>query len=143
MNGLLLFAVAISGVRADFGPYEQSADYDDGWYGGWPTESFRSTPVIGLSLNILQSSDLCDEGYTVLAPEGNAVRTPGPMIVDKDGHLVWTKQYGQTRDVNIYQFKGDPYLTFCVGSHFAAGYGDASTCYMVSWFTSIIEVSHD
>ncbi|RJE24332.1 Arylsulfotransferase ASST [Aspergillus sclerotialis] len=131
MHGLLISLVAISGVRADFGPYEQSTAYDDGDYGGWPTESFRSTPVIGPSLNILQNSDLCNDGYIMLAPEGNAVRTPGPMIIDQDGHLVWTKQYGQTRDVSVYQFKGDPYLTFCVGPHFIAGYGDASTCYML------------
>lgn len=133
INGLLILnLLATSGVRADFGPYEQSTAYDDGDYGGWPTESFRSTPLIGPSLNILQKSDLCQDGYVMLAPEGNAVRTPGPMIIDQDGHLVWTKQYGQTRDVSVYQFKGDPYLTFCVGPHFVAGYGDASTCYMVS-----------
>lgn len=128
----VLFLAALVPALADYGPYEESTDYDLGQFGAWPTESYRSSPVIGPSLNFLQHSTFCDDGlYTVLAPSGRTVRTPGPMIIDQEGHLVWTKQYGRTENVNVYGYKDASYLTFCVGDDFVAGYGDASTCYMV------------
>lgn len=132
MFSLLALALILVHVRADFGPYQQSVEYDDGAFGAWPTESYRSNPVIGPSLNLLQDSHFCaDRLYTFLAPAGEAVVTPGPMIIDQDGHLVWTKQYGRTSTVGVYSFKGTTYLTFCVGKGAIAGYGDAETCYMV------------
>lgn len=127
-------------VRADYGPYQQSPDYDAGAFGAWPTESYRSSPVIGPSLNVLQNSQFCADGpgpgqYTFLAPAGGVVRTPGPMVIDQAGHLVWTKQYGRTDAVDVHRFRDAPYLTFCVGRDFVAGYGDPATCYMVSFKT--------
>lgn len=125
-------------VRADYGPYQQSPDYDAGAFGAWPTESYRSSPVIGPSLNVLQDSQFCADGpgqYTFLAPAGGVVRTPGPMVIDQAGHLVWTKQYGRTDAVDVHRFRDAPYLTFCVGRDFVAGYGDPATCYMVRFKT--------
>lgn len=119
-------------VEADYGPYTQSPDYDSGAFGSWPTESYRSSAVIGPSLNVRQSSDFCSDGYTFLAPTGRVVRTPGPMIIDSEGHLVWTKQYGRTGSVDVHSFHGEVYLTFCVGRDYVAGYGDAGSCYLVS-----------
>lgn len=131
MLTVLLTSLALA-ASADFGPYQQSTAYDDGEFGAWPTESYQSSPVIGPSLNYLLHNEMCDDGrFTMLAPSGGVVRTPGPMIIDQNGHLVWTKQYGRTENVNVYRFKDASYMTFCVGDSFIAGYGDASTCYMV------------
>lgn len=132
MFSLLVLTIILVHARADYGPYQQSAEYDDGAFGEWPTECYRSNPVIGPSLNLLQDSQLCLDGqYTFLAPAGQAVDTPGPMLIDQDGHLVWTKQYGPTSTVGVYSFQGTTHLTFCVGKDYVAGYGDADTCYMV------------
>jgi hypothetical protein len=53
------------------------------------------------------------------------------MIIDQDGHLVWTKHYGQTYNANVYRYKGQDYLTFWVGNDGIVGHGDG-TYYMVS-----------
>ncbi|KAL4894808.1 ASST-domain-containing protein [Aspergillus ambiguus] len=128
---LALAAIGISSVRADFGPYFQSTAYDEGKYGAWPTETYRSTAIIGPSLNYVQYSPACNDGqYTLIAPRGGSVRYPGPMIIDQDGHLVWTKYYGQTYNLNIYRFKGQDYLTFWVGDDGIVGHGDG-TYYML------------
>ncbi|GES58136.1 hypothetical protein CDV56_101790 [Aspergillus terreus] len=130
-NLLALVAVGLTSVRADFGPYFQSTAYDEGDYGAWPTETYRTTPIIGPSLNYIQYSPACNDGqYTLIAPRGGSVRYPGPMIIDSDGHLVWTKYYGQTYNLNIYRFKGQDYLTFWVGDDGIVGHGDG-TYYML------------
>ena len=119
---------------ADHSPYQQSDAYDTGLLGSWPTETYRSSPLLGPSLNYIQHSALCndDDGlYTLLAPRGYNVRTPGPMIIDQDGHLVWTKGYGQTHGVGVSRFRGTDYLTFGVENDGIRGFGDG-VYYMVS-----------
>lgn len=121
-------------VRADYGPYLQSEDYDEGKFGSWPTETYRSTPIIGPTLNYLESSTQCKDGqFTLIAPRGGGVATPGPMIIDQDGHLVWTKEYGSTYNLNVYRYRGQDYLTFWTGNDGITGHGDG-TYYMVCSF---------
>ena len=132
LNGvLILLALVIARVQADYGPYIQSAAYDEGKFGEWPTETYRSSPIVGPALNYLQYSDECKDGlYTFIAPRGNKVANPGPMIIDQDGHLVWTKLYGQSYNLNVYTFKGQDYLTFWVGNDGVGGHGEGAY-YMV------------
>ncbi|ODM21221.1 hypothetical protein SI65_04274 [Aspergillus cristatus] len=113
-------------ASADFGPRNQSTDHDNGLLGTFPTETYRSSPLIGPSLSYIQDSLLCHDGlYTLLAPRGSEVRTPGPMIIDSDGHLVWTSTgYGNTHAVGIYEFKGEGYLGFGVENNGLKGFGD-------------------
>ncbi|KAK1149065.1 hypothetical protein N8T08_007742 [Aspergillus melleus] len=114
-------------VQADYGPYHQSVDYDEGKFGAWPTETYRSTPIIGPTLNYLESSTQCKDGqFTMIAPRGAGVATPGPMIIDQDGHLVWTKDYGKTYNLNVYRYRGQDYLTFWMGNDGITGHGDGA-----------------
>ncbi|KAE8387156.1 ASST-domain-containing protein [Aspergillus alliaceus] len=128
LDGLLiLLGLVLVSVRADYGPYFQSADYDEGKFGEWPTETYRSSPIVGPSLNYQKYSDECKDGlYTFIAPRGNKVANPGPMILDQNGHLVWTKHYGQTYNLNVYTFKGQQYLTFWVGDDGVRGHGEGA-----------------
>ncbi|KAB8073765.1 ASST-domain-containing protein [Aspergillus leporis] len=123
----LTATLAFTPIQADHGPYIQSTAYDDGKFGEWPTETYRSSPIVGPALNYLQYSDECKDGlYTFIAPRGNKVGNPGPMILDQDGHLVWTKKYGQTYNLNVYTFKGQDYLTFWVGNDGVGGHGEGA-----------------
>jgi hypothetical protein len=125
-------ATAFTSVQADRGPYFQSSRFENGDLGQWPTETYRSSALMGPILNYVESNPQCKDGqYTLIAPRGMAVRNPGPMIIDQDGHLVWTKYYGQTYNVNVYKYKGQDYLTFWVGNDGIVGHGDG-TYYMVS-----------
>ncbi|EDP51097.1 conserved hypothetical protein [Aspergillus fumigatus A1163] len=124
-------ATAFTLVQADRGPYFQSSRFEDGDLGQWPTETYRSSALMGPILNYVESNPQCKDGqYTLIAPRGMAVRNPGPMIIDQDGHLVWTKHYGQTYNVNVYRYKGQDYLTFWVGNDGIVGHGDG-TYYML------------
>ena len=128
---LILLVLVIARVQADHGPYFQSAAYDEGKFGEWPTETYRSSPIVGPALNYLQYSDECKDGlYTFIAPRGNKVANPGPMILDQDGHLVWTKRYGQSYNLNVYTFKGQDYRTFWMGNDGVGGHGEGAY-YMV------------
>ncbi|KAF9891481.1 hypothetical protein FE257_003948 [Aspergillus nanangensis] len=123
-----LATIGLVSVQADYGPYIQSSAYDEGEFGNWPTESYRSSALIGPSLNYIEYSPACNDGqYTLIAPRGGGVPHPGPMIIDQDGHLVWTKYYpGQTYNLNIYTFKGQDYLTFWAGDDSIVGHGDGT-----------------
>ncbi|OJK00134.1 hypothetical protein ASPACDRAFT_13246, partial [Aspergillus aculeatus ATCC 16872] len=121
-------------VLADEGPYNQSQLYDQGRMGSWPTELFRSTTTVGLAVNWVQTSPRCKVAgeYYLLAPRGASVHRPGPMILDPDGHLVWTREYGQTYNLNVQRYRGQEYLTFWVGSDADVGHG-RGTYFMVSY----------
>ncbi|OJJ49013.1 hypothetical protein ASPZODRAFT_60894 [Penicilliopsis zonata CBS 506.65] len=112
-------------VAADIPAYHESADYDRGLKGSWPHQYYRSAPEVGPVINYRQHDERCDDGqYTLIAPRGGGVTTAGPMILDQKGALVWTKPYGQTYNVNIYNFKGRDYLTFWTGNDGVVGHGD-------------------
>ncbi|PYH46281.1 arylsulfotransferase family protein [Aspergillus saccharolyticus JOP 1030-1] len=131
-------------VSADKGPYNHSLLYAQGRMGSWPTELFQSTTTVGLAVNWMQEDPRCrpklahngmgdgegEEYYYLLAPRGTSVHKPGPMILDSQGHMVWTKAYGQTYNVNVQRYKGREYLTFWVGSDGDGGHG-AGVYYML------------
>ncbi|QMW43667.1 hypothetical protein G4B11_007037 [Aspergillus flavus] len=139
---LILLVLVIARVQADHGPYFQSAAYDEGKFGEWPTETYRSSPIVGPALNYLQYSDECKDGlYTFIAPRGNKVANPGPMILDQDGHLVWTKRYGQSYNLNVYTFKGQDYLTFWMGNDGVGGHGEGAYYMLDSSYREVYKIN--
>ncbi|KKK14755.1 hypothetical protein AOCH_005521 [Aspergillus ochraceoroseus] len=127
----LALAIFLNAVRADNGPYQQSKAYDNGDFGSWPTENYRSTPILGPSVNFIEQSSKCDDGqYILIALRGESVVTPGPTILDQNGHLVWTKHYGQIYNLDVYAYQGEDYLTFWAGDDTLGGHGDG-TYYML------------
>ncbi|KAE8379758.1 ASST-domain-containing protein [Aspergillus bertholletiae] len=143
LNGvLILLAFVIARVQADQGPYFQSAAYDEGKLGEWPAETYRSSPIVGPALNYLHYSNECKDGlYTFIAPRGTNVANPGPMIIDQDGHLVWTRHYGQTYNLNVYTFKGQDYLTFWVGDDGVRGHGEGTYYMLDSSYQEIYKIN--
>lgn len=92
--------------------------------------------------NFVRYGQACRDGlHTLIAPRGSDVYTPGPMILDQDGHLVWFKPMGQTYNMNVQTYKGQEYLTFWSGDDSIVGHGEG-TYYMVSRFTEKKEISY-
>ncbi|KAE8154206.1 ASST-domain-containing protein [Aspergillus avenaceus] len=142
LDGLLIvLALFLVSVCADSGPYLQSSAYDEGRFGEWPTETYRSSPIVGPALNYLQHSDKCKDGlYTFIAPRGSRVAHPGPMILDQDGHLVWTTEYGQSYNLNVYNYKGQDYLTFWMGNDGVGGHGEGAYYMLDSSYQEVYKI---
>lgn len=144
INALLVLVLCIS-ATADQEPRFRSQKYAKGFDGPYPLQRYRSADVSGPILNYWQRSVACQDGmYTILAPRGDSVRQSGPMIVDQLGHLVWFKRYKSTYNANVYEYKGERYLTFWAGDDSVRGHGEGSY-YMVSLrysfdFTRWVEV---
>lgn len=118
---------------ADIEAYYQSDYFESGGAGKFPSQRFKSSQAIAPTLNFLQYEPPCRDGlYTFIAPRGGGVMAPGPMILDQDGHLIWTKNYGQTYNMDMQMYKGEPYLTFWTGDDSIVGHGKG-TYYLVSW----------
>lgn len=129
---LLLLTLLSTGSLADEANLWRNENYANGSDGAFPLQRYRSTDVHGPILNYWQRSRACDEGgYTILAPRGDSVSHPGPMILDAEGHLVWFKEYPTTYNANVYTYKGERYLTFWAGNDAIGGHGDG-TAYLVS-----------
>jgi hypothetical protein len=127
----LVLAILTTLALADIEPYYRSKAYEQGELGHWPQQTYHSSSLVGPVLNYLQRSELCRDGsYTMITPRGSSIESAGPMIVDDDGSLVWTKRYGPTYDLNVYRFKGEEYLTFWVGDDAVVSHGSGSY-YMV------------
>lgn len=130
---LLLSAITTPASADALRPYYHSPEYDSGDYGAWPRQLYRSSAVSGPLLNYVEDSERCKEDgvYTFIAPRGYAVRgLAGPMIIDQQGSLIWSKPYGQTYNVNVYNYKGQRYITFWSGDD-SKGHGSGAY-YMVS-----------
>ncbi|OJJ75816.1 hypothetical protein ASPBRDRAFT_116928 [Aspergillus brasiliensis CBS 101740] len=133
--GTLTVALAaflfLTSALADVGPYFDSELYEQGRMGPWPIETYRSTSTVGAAVNFLQYGPQCkDDQYYFISPRGYSVHKPGPMILDQKGRLVWTKPYGHTYNLNVYNYKGQDYLTFWVGDDGKVGHGEG-TYYML------------
>lgn len=104
--------------------------YDLGLYGFGPSRSFVSFDEQSRTVEISPAGAQCDPGYTFLAPRGDSVAHPGPMIVDAHGELVWAKYHrATTQDFKVQQYKGQDYLTYWQGDE-EDGHGRGSW-YMV------------
>lgn len=106
--------------------------YDLGYYGFGPSHSYVSFHEESPSIDITPADAQCDPRYTFIAPRGDSVRHPGPMILDANGELVWTKHnQGTTQDFKVQEFNGERYLTYWQGDE-EDGHGVDGAWYMVS-----------
>jgi hypothetical protein len=129
----LCLTVLVFPVLADVKAYYQSDAYEKGELGEWPQQTYLSSDLIGPVVNVLQHSDLCDDGlYTMITIRGTKVPSPGPMILDQKGNLVWTAEgYVEPYGLSKYTYKENDYLTFWAGEN-GLGHGDGMY-YMVRY----------
>ncbi|KAJ5947976.1 hypothetical protein N7466_000991 [Penicillium verhagenii] len=121
-----LWLLLLAGITtADQETRFRSEKYAHGFEGAFPLQRYSSAGVLGPILNYWETSIACDDGlYTIIAPRGGAVHHSGPMILDKQGHLVWFKEYETTYNANVYTYKGERYLTFWAGDDLVRGHGE-------------------
>ncbi|KAF4120345.1 Arylsulfotransferase (ASST) [Geosmithia morbida] len=88
--------------------------YDWGWYGWYPTKGFRSFRGTVPRLDFLQWDERCMDGYYLMTPKGRLVDTPGPLVVDGRGNLVWSGalSIGAASDLASQTYRGKRYLTY-------------------------------
>ncbi|EAW12330.1 arylsulfotransferase family protein [Aspergillus clavatus NRRL 1] len=105
--------------RLDLSPY------DLGLYGFGPSRSYKSFEYESPLVEITEWGAGCDPRYTFLAPRGDSVAYPGPLILDADGELVWTKyNWATTQDFKMQRYNGSDYLTYWQGTEIESrGYG--------------------
>ncbi|KAM5346426.1 hypothetical protein ACJ41O_009431 [Fusarium nematophilum] len=100
--------------------------YDWGWYGAFPRKSYQSFGAESPRPLLAQIDERCDDGYTFIEPRGFYVGTPGPVILDNAGNLVWMEtKWGQAMDLKVQYFNGKEYMTFWHGTDngtFGEGY---------------------
>lgn len=126
LSSLLLFTAA---TNADLLPFIADNAYDNGDFGSYPYQEYKSSPLKGPRVNILATSDRCTGGDELLFlnPRGRSVVPgPNPMILDQAGHLIWAldgKPYGETYNLNVQEWNGEQYLTFWGGDDAIGGHG--------------------
>lgn len=105
--------------------------YDWGFYGLYPQTWFKSFHLAAPRLNFIKWDESCDDGVYLVSPRGSHVYTPGPVIMDGRGNLVWTTadRFGNGQgvtDFKVQTYNGTEYLTFWSGmdgAHHRFGYG--------------------
>lgn len=100
--------------------------YDWGLYGAYPRITYKSFSSASPWLNIITTGDDCDDAYTFIEPRGHSVPSPGPVVLDNGGNLIWMEtKYGQAMDLKVQTYKGNQYITFWHGGDsgwFGKGY---------------------
>ncbi|KGO44336.1 hypothetical protein PEXP_000270 [Penicillium expansum] len=100
--------------------------YDLGVQGFGPDRNYISFDQESPIVETTPPNAECDSRYTFLAPRGDSIAHPGPMILNSAGELVWTKwNGGTTQDFKLQRYKGEDYLTYWQGDT-ADGYGRGS-----------------
>ena len=100
--------------------------YDLGLYGFGPTRGYASFDYESPVVEISQSDAECDPRYTFLAPRGDSIPHPGPMILDAAGNLVWMQPNTDiTQDFRLQRYQGEDFLTYWEGKE-VDGRGDGS-----------------
>ncbi|KAF5008601.1 hypothetical protein FDECE_5135 [Fusarium decemcellulare] len=118
--------VSASGVATTRNDKLSAAWYDWGWYGAYPRKSYESFGAQSPRPALVRTDERCDTGYTFVEPRGVYVETPGPVILDNGGNLVWMEtRWGQAMDLKVQSFNGKDYITFWHGTDngtFGEGY---------------------
>lgn len=92
------------------------SSYDLGLEGFGPDQTYLSFDEESPKIEISPPGAQCDPRYTFLAPRGDSIAHPGPMILDSAGELVWTQwNSGTTQDFKVQLYKGEKYLTYWQG----------------------------
>ncbi|KAF2169193.1 hypothetical protein M409DRAFT_20416 [Zasmidium cellare ATCC 36951] len=141
MNILLLFlwhlALCLHAVASEQQPDPQprrpppvNEAANNGTYGYYPTYSFKTEVDLTAPItNFMQWNERCNDGSLYfLTPRGWGIPDPGPMILDEQGNLIWTKHFankfgGQAYDFMVQKYKGEEYLTFWLGDDRVRGHG--------------------
>ncbi|KAK4506438.1 hypothetical protein PRZ48_000170 [Zasmidium cellare] len=103
----------------------------------YPTHTFYSSKVKAPIIDFQTRSPACnDGGHYFITPRGWKVPSPGPMILDGDGNLIWTNHFsnkfgGQAYDLRVQKYKGEEFLTFWLGDDRVRGHG-AGHYYMLN-----------
>ncbi|KAJ5287910.1 hypothetical protein N7478_003596 [Penicillium angulare] len=109
--------------------------YDLGFYGFAPSQRYHSFHEQSPIVQISPAGAKCDQRYTFLAPRGDSVEHPGPMIIDAKGELVWMKyNRGTTQDFKVQHYKGQDYLSYWQGDE-EDGHGRGSWYMLDSTYT--------
>jgi hypothetical protein len=125
---IVLFTI-LSFAWADIGPYIQDVRYDHGNIGPYPSQSYKSSQLVSPRVNILKDDPRCRDGsHIFFNPRGGKVASPGPMIVEEDGTLVWASQgYANSKNtygLDVQEYRGEKYLTFWAGDDGVRGHGE-------------------
>lgn len=120
------------------GAHEYDEATDNGTLGYYPSRNFMTEEDISAPIiNWLQWDPQCDDGmFYFLTLKGWSISQPGPMILDSNGELVWSKHFanewgGQAYDLMVQHYQGQEYLTFWTGDDQIRGHG-SGTYMMVS-----------
>lgn len=110
----------------------QDAEFNNGAYGLYVRQTFKSRNVTVPRLNMQQPFTNCDDGsYLFITPRGEVVDKPIATIYDASGSLVWTPEGipGHFYNFQVQECKGEPHLIFWAGDP-QGGHGDG-VYYMV------------
>ncbi|KAF7187661.1 hypothetical protein HII31_11000 [Pseudocercospora fuligena] len=124
---LLALTTLLGSSIADEAPFYANSQYNNGKYGKYVTQTFKSNPAVTAVpvVNFMKPFTNCDDGsYLFIAPRGNIAQST-PMILDITGSPVWasTKRSGQVYNLQVQSYKGSPYLTFWGGNDAVGGHG--------------------
>ncbi|KAJ5547676.1 hypothetical protein N7513_004910 [Penicillium frequentans] len=109
--------------------------YDLGFYGFGPSRTYHSFDEESPIVEISPAGAKCDQRYTFLAPRGDSVKHPGPMILDAQGELIYKKyNWGTTQDFKVQHYKGEDYVTYWQGDE-EDGHGRGSWYMLDSTYT--------
>ncbi|KAI1750526.1 Arylsulfotransferase-domain-containing protein [Xylaria castorea] len=111
---LLLTVVAFDAQTWAYEVFSSTYLYEIGFYGLYPTTSFKSSEITPPRLNFPRwDEQKCSDGYYLIAQKGKIVSDPGPTIFDSRGELVWADDsYGVVFNFQVQTYKGENYLTF-------------------------------
>ncbi|KAH1673878.1 hypothetical protein KXX15_008696 [Aspergillus fumigatus] len=122
-------------LRLDLSPY------DLGFYGLGPSRSYASFEYESPVVEITEWASGCDSRYTFLAPRGDSVAHPGPVVLDADGELVWMKyNWDTTQDFKVQRYNGADYLTYWEGTEVESR-GSGSWYMLDSTYTQKYQIS--
>ncbi|KAE9406703.1 hypothetical protein BT96DRAFT_987257 [Gymnopus androsaceus JB14] len=110
--------------------YIASADYTAGAYGAGPFQSYfsaNSTPSIWNFVQPQNKTTSISAGYLFTAPGGSSTVTPGPLIYDSNGFLVWDgTAFGETLVFQVETYQGEPVIVSWSGDELATGVGNGT-----------------
>ncbi|KAJ5758999.1 hypothetical protein N7520_006155 [Penicillium odoratum] len=136
IGGFILFYLVVLPQILRFRFRFGMSRYDLGFSGFGPSRTYHSFEEEAPIVEISPAGAQCDQRYTFLAPRGDSVRHPGPMILDAQGELVYKKyNWGTTQDFKVQHFKGEDYVTYWQGDE-EDGHGRGSWYMLDSTYTA-------
>ncbi|KAJ4482291.1 ASST-domain-containing protein [Lentinula aciculospora] len=109
--------------------YFQSSEYASGALGSGPFQIFKSSSSTPSAWNFVvpyndSTAGQIESGLIFIAPRGTNVNSPGALIYDKSGNLVWDgTRFGQTLTFKVATYKGESVILLWTGTVAGAGVG--------------------